>query len=327
MKFDPEIELILDRLEINSEDVFSLVGDASARRFFRLATPRYDDNQTAILIVFPKEAGKAEVERYLRMAEGLLLARLPVPKVYQVNSRERYIVVEDGGAELLQDLIRHRNPIPLYRQAIDLIVDMRARISPAIAGLNPPFDQATFLRELDFFLTYALEGYYGADLGATSRTAFRDFFLTICRESLIQPRVFCHRDYHSRNLLVPTGRLMMIDFQDGRLGPYTYDLVSLLEDPYAALESGLRDEMKRYYLSLRSRAQEDNYSGDFYRDYDMMSIQRLLKAAGTYGYMFMEKGKSWYAEHLPEVLQRVDDILEKYHKLWGLRELLKKFGR
>lgn len=324
MKVEKEI---LNQLKLNPEEVFPLAGDASARRFFRLEPFACENKKSAVLIVFPGGTNPAEIDRYIRMAGGLALARIPVPEIYRFDYREGYIVVEDCGNELLQNAIARRTPSPLYRQAVDLIVEMQERVSSVTGRLNPPFNEEKFLGELNFFLTHTLEGYYGAKLGAGDRAEFQNVSLLICRAGLGQARVFCHRDYHSRNLLVQDDSLRIIDFQDGRIGPYTYDLVSLLEDPYAGLEPDIRKEMKEYYLSLRNHKKKNIFFGDFYRDYDMILIQRLLKAAGTFGYMFQEKKKPEYLKYLPVVFRRVDAVLEKYQEYQELRRLLSKYGR
>jgi len=327
MEFEYRTGSILKQLGIPSEAVTPLAGDASARSFFRVNHSRQEDKLSAVLIVFPEGAGEAPGARYLQMGEGLALAGIPVPKVYQANSRDGYIIVEDCGDELLQDLINRGDPTPLYCQAIDLIIEMQDRVSSVTARLNPPFNEDKFLWELNFFLTHTLIGYYGADPTSADRASFRSFFLSICRESLNQTMVFCHRDFHSRNLMVLSGCLMVIDFQDGRLGPYPYDLVSLIEDPYADLSMDLRDEMKQYYFSQRPSNLKNIFFDDFMRDYDMISIQRLIKAAGTYGYMFEEKGDPGYLAYLPKVFRRVSSILEKYPELMGLKGLFEKHLR
>ncbi len=326
MKSDRKIEAILEKLGIAQEDVTPLTGDASARRFFRLPLSGAEERPSAILIVFPEETDEEEIVRYALMDENLAAVRLPVPALDEVNPREGYIVAEDCGDELLQDSIRRRNPLPLYRQAIDMIVTMQQEVSPAVARLNPPFDEEKFAGELNFFLDHTIRGYLGAAISAEEQAAFRVFFLSVCREALAQEKVFCHRDYHSRNLLVQGARLRIVDFQDGRLGPYTYDLVSLLEDPYAELPAAPRDELKCYYLLRRFPRRGKNFPGDFQRDYDMMAVQRLLKAAGTYGYMAVEKGKDGYAKHIPAVFERVGEILTGYPELLGLKELLEKYA-
>src|SRR4029079_18927130 len=108
---------------------------------------------------------------------------------------------------------------------------------------------------------------------------------SIVNELANEPRVLCHRDYHSRNLMLSDGNLHIIDFQDARMGPDTYDLVSLLRDSYVAIADRELDELIAYFLALKARAGAPAAADeDFRRRFDLMALQRNLKALGTFGY-------------------------------------------
>lgn len=311
--------------------VTPLAGDASARRFFRVGAQPLGRGASCILIVFPIPA-REEIRRYLFQSICLQQAGLPVPELYQAGFESGFILVEDCGDDLLQGVVLslpEEDVRELYLMALDLLLKMQEEIVPErypdCPATRMAFNRETFAKELHHFLMHTIEGYYQARLSSHDRDAFDTYFSSICREAISQSMVYCHRDYHSRNLLVHGGRLRMIDFQDARMGPYTYDLVSLLEDPYARISTDLRQELRGYYLARAARQPKKNFVTDFNRDYDMMLIQRLLKAAGTYGYMFGQKGKKWYVEYLPPVFRRVSEILGGYPELAGLDSLLKKF--
>ena len=315
----------------STEMVTPLAGDASARRFFRVGAQPLGRGESCVLILFPLPARK-EIFHYLLQSICLQQAGLPVPELYQSGYDSGFLLVEDCGDDHLQGAV---SSLPkedlrdLYLMALDLLLKMQKEIVPERYPDSPAtrtaFDQKTFNRELQHFLMHTIEGYYKARLSPEDRDAFDSYFSSVCREVISQPMFYCHRDYHSRNLMVSGGSLRLIDFQDARMGPYTYDLVSLLEDPYANLSTDLRQELRGYYFSRMASLMKINIVKDFERDYDMMSIQRLLKAAGTFGYMFMKKGKRWYVEHLSEVFQIVDNILERNQEMRGLRELLRKY--
>lgn len=315
----------------STEMVTPLAGDASARRFFRVGAQPLGRGESCVLILFPLPARK-EIFHYLLQSICLQQAGLPVPELYQSGYDSGFLLVEDCGDDHLQGAV---SSLPkedlrdLYLMALDLLLKMQKEIVPERYPDSPAtrtaFDQKTFNRELQHFLMHTIEGYYKARLSPEDRDAFDRYFSSVCREVISQPMFYCHRDYHSRNLMVSGGSLRLIDFQDARMGPYTYDLVSLLEDPYANLSTDLRQELRGYYFSRMASLMKINIVKDFERDYDMMSIQRLLKAAGTFGYMFMKKGKRWYVEHLSEVFQIVDNILERNQEMRGLRELLRKY--
>ncbi len=316
---EQRLNKIRSALAIPAGGLVPLAGDASARRFFRVAGPA--GGPSAVLVVFPEGTGDEEVVRYTGTGHLLREAGLPVPGIYRRT--QGALLVEDCGDPLLQDVIRESDPFPLYREAVDLILQMQERV-PAGAALNPPFDEEKFLWELEFFLTHTVSGRFGEKLTATEQREWRKSFSVLARAPLSQPRVFCHRDYHSRNLLLRDGQLRIIDFQDGRAGPWTYDLVSLLEDPYVSLPPGLREEMKTRFRAGREGV---DFSGDFRRGYDMMALQRLLKAAGTFGFQAGKRGKQHYAAYLPAALGRAAEITSAYPEFESLGEKLAKYLR
>lgn len=323
------MRLILDDLRIRPETVTPLAGDASSRRFFRLSFPKYSPQETAILIAFPPGDN---IIHYARISECLQKAKILSPKIFRADSAQGYLIIEDLGDELLQKtVISSTRPkvLSLYRKAIDQLLLMQERLRPEIIPDCPAwrqsFDEKKFLRELNFFLKHTVEGYYQREISAADRKSFQKYFLLVCQQTLSQTQVFCHRDYHSRNLLVQKDEIRIVDFQDARRGPYTYDLVSLLHDPYVDLATNVKETLAAYYYSRRPEFLGENLGGKFRKDCDMMSLQRILKAAGTFGYMFVEKGKRKYIEYLPAALRIVMEVLERHPELIEFRELLIKY--
>ena len=330
---DLRLKVIFKEMVSSTEMVTPLAGDASARRFFRVGAQPLRRGDSCILIVFPLPA-REEIHHYLLQSICLQQAGLPVPELYQSGYDSGFLLVEDCGDDHLQGAVSSlpkEDVRDLYFMAIDLILKMQKEIIPERYPDSPAtrmaFDQKTFYRELQHFLIYTIEGYYQVRLSQKDRDAFNRYFSSVCREIASRQMVYCHRDYHSRNLMVSGGSLRLIDFQDARMGPYAYDLVSLLEDPYTNLSAEFCRELREYYLSRMAPRLKKNIVKDFDRDYDMMSIQRLLKAAGTYGYMFQEKGKPGYVAYLAPVFRRVNEILGGYPELTGLNILLQKYYR
>src|SRR5262249_37939035 len=152
------------------------------------------------------------------------------------------------------------------------------------------------------------------------RTALEREWHTVAAELAAEPRVLCHRDYHSRNLMVRDGRLYVIDFQDARMGPDTYDLVSLLRDSYVDITEQEVAELIEYFLELRDRARAD---GDaFRRRFDLMALQRNLKALGTFGFQTMSRQNPVYVQYIPRTLEYARTTLAKYPRFARLREIL-----
>ena len=134
--------------------------------------------------------------------------------------------------------------------------------------------------------------------------------------------MLCHRDYHSRNLMLHDGSLYIIDFQDARMGPDTYDLVSLLRDSYVDIAERELDELIAYFLALKQRDGADADATEFRRRFDLMALQRNLKALGTFGYQTTTRRNPVYIQYMPRTLRYVRTNLEKYPRFARLRELL-----
>jgi hypothetical protein len=151
------------------------------------------------------------------------------------------------------------------------------------------------------------------------RTALDAELGAMVQELAAMPRVLCHRDYHSRNLMWRNGELYIIDFQDARLGPDTYDLVSLLRDSYVDISSREVDELIAYFLALSGRT---GTTANFRVRFDLMALQRNLKALGTFGYQTTTRRNPVYIQYIPRTLQYARENLIKYERFTRLRELL-----
>jgi aminoglycoside/choline kinase family phosphotransferase len=180
------------------------------------------------------------------------------------------------------------------------------------------FDVEKLTWELNFFAQHFLGGYRGVMLTPSEKAALTEEWAAIAEELSAEPRVLCHRDYHSRNLMLHGGRLFMIDFQDARLGPDTYDLVSLLRDSYVDVNGREVDELIAYFTALSGIADV----AEFRRRFDLMAVQRNLKALGTFGYQASARGNPAYIQYMPRTLHSVRENLERHGRFARLRGLL-----
>ncbi len=180
------------------------------------------------------------------------------------------------------------------------------------------FDVEKLTWELEFFVKYFVIGYRGVALTDSERSALLEEWARIVDELAGEPRVLCHRDYHSRNLMLSDGSLYIIDFQDARMGPDTYDLASLLRDSYVDITDRELDDLIAYFLALKGCADVD----EFRRRFDLMALQRNLKALGTFGYQTVTRANSVYIQYMPRTLRYARSNLEKYDRFARLRELL-----
>ena len=180
------------------------------------------------------------------------------------------------------------------------------------------FDEAKLTSELDFFVQHFLIAHRDASLSPTRRADLAAEFSALAAELAAEPRVLCHRDYHSRNLMLHNGQLHVIDFQDARMGPDTYDLVSLLRDSYVSLDRSFVEQIIGSYLARVGMSDTPAFTERF----DHMSVQRHLKALGTFGYQTAVLGRDRYRDAIPRTLGYLRDVFERRPRYGHLRTLL-----
>ena len=300
--------------------VARLHGDASNRCYVRL-TPR--EGPSMVVAVHPKPF---VADALPAITVGALFERMaiPVPAVIGQAGDLGILALEDLGDQTLQDwlTVPAGDPTSLYREAVDLI----ARMQQNFAGLRGEgslpftlaFDISKLTWELAFFQSEFLLAYRHVAITPAVAEALREELSTIAEELAAEPRVLCHRDFHSRNLMVHRNRLVVIDFQDARMGPATYDLVSLLRDCYVDLSPDLVAVTTGHFLD----AVPSERSADFGRRFDLMSVQRHLKALGTFGHQIAVTGQPGFAAYVPRTITHLRRTLHAYPRFGRLLELL-----
>src|SRR5687767_1904318 len=234
--------------------VVPLSGDASDRRYFRILL-RQDPSQ--VLAVHPA-AIDFDTLPFVNVARLLGAMPVPVPRILAHSNALGIIALQDLGDVTLQAHLGAASPgehAALFRQAVAFIDTIQRRgrdlESPEYLPYGIAFDVEKLTWELQFFTKHFLEGYRGAIMTPATREALAAEYAGIVEELAAEPRVLCHRDYHSRNLMLHEGRLYIIDFQDTRMGPDTYDLVSLLRDSYMDFTDQQVEELIAFFLALR----------------------------------------------------------------------------
>ncbi|MBI4445133.1 MAG: phosphotransferase [Acidobacteria bacterium] len=282
-------------------NVVPLLGDASMRQYFRYFA---DSGLSYILAVYP-EPFNPEDFTFGQVYRLLQTIELPVPRIYAIEGKLGIVLQEDLGNESLQRRLLTAGPEQrqaLLKQAIDhlLILQQKgnAAVDPAWEASRLAFDVEKLSWELVFFKKYFLEGYRKI---ALPEATINEEFARISGELAACRRVLCHRDYHVRNLMIREHTLFIIDFQDARQGPPSYDLASLLKDSIP-LDSREVDWLRGYYFE---RAGLDLSEEAFRRQFHLMSIQRLLKALGTYAYQILTRGNFIYEQYISGSLERV----------------------
>ncbi|MDI6852900.1 MAG: phosphotransferase [Deltaproteobacteria bacterium] len=283
-----------------------LAGDGSDRKFFRLF-----GSPTVILLSHPDPPGGLvnENDSYFLIGRHLKSKGVPVPQIYEYSREEGWMLLEDLGDISLETALRSKGKDELlrywYGQALTILVNMQIQgaegFDPGWCFDTPNLDKAFLLdRECRYFVEAFLNRYMGFE------TAFEDLEPDFAR--LVSQAVsdgvsgFLHRDFQSRNLFIKDGRLRIVDFQGGRLGPLGYDLAALLIDPYMALEPRWEQEFLSHYLKLlRERLAID--PRQFQETYHHLALSRNLQVLGAYGFLTRVKGKDYFARYIPAAVK------------------------
>jgi N-acetylmuramate 1-kinase len=317
------IDRYLRESELTRGDVrvVPLTGDASDRRYFRILS---SDGRSLVLALHtgPIDFGTLP---FANVAGLLQQVPLPVPAILGHSDELGIVAQRDLGDVTLQAHLGAASPdehAALYRQAVALIALMQRRGEELRADGYLPyqiaFDVEKLTWELDFFVRHFIEAYRGAALSPSERSVLAEEWASIATELAAEPRVLCHRDYHSRNLMLHGGALHIIDFQDARMGPDTYDLASLLRDSYVDFTDVELDELVAYFLALKKC---DN-PARFRRRFDAMALQRNLKALGTFGYQTTTRGNTVYIQYIPRTLRYARTNLDSHPRFARLRDVL-----
>jgi aminoglycoside/choline kinase family phosphotransferase len=318
------VRAYLDRtgLEAQGARAVPLTGDASDRRYFRVIRR---DASSVVLAVYATPF-KYDTLAFVNVARLLSVMPVPIPAIYDHADELGLLVLEDLGDVTLQAHLGAAPPADharLYREAVAHIATLQRRgaalASPEYVPYGVAFDVEKLNWEMEFFLKHFVTSYRGIAMPPAALEAIRQEFAVIIEELAAEPRVLCHRDYHSRNLMLHRARLYLIDFQDARLGPDTYDLASLLRDSYVDLPEGVVDDLVAYFLAFTGRTGGER---EFRTRFDVMALQRNLKALGTFGYQTAVRGNPVYIQYIPRTLRSVRDNLARQSRFGRLRTVL-----
>ncbi len=297
-------------------DVTPLSGDASTRRYFRVGLGA----SSYVLALYP-EPFVAEKLSFLGIRDLLDGYGLAVPEVVDVDGPRGVVLQEDLGDRTLQEVLKDASASrreELYLEAVDGIVVLQRKAGEEQRRADCfriAFDIEKLSWELHYFLKHYLEGYRQRELTVEDRATLSEAFHLLCQEIASWPRTLCHRDYHSRNLMLHGDRLFWIDFQDARMGPATYDLASLLRDAYVDVPEELAGALAERF---RQQAVPEESRELFRRRFELMSVQRTLKVLGTFGYMATVRANPVYLPYMPRTLAHARRILSRYPELESL---------
>lgn len=301
--------------------------DASFRRYFRVTM----DASSWIAMDAPPQQENSEP--FVRVAKGMAELGLNVPQVFEKNLDEGFLLLTDFGNEPYLDRLNAQNADELYGAACQSLLHLhRSRTNPVSL---PDYDEALLMQEMALFDDWLVGEHLGINLSTSDRSKLRGCFRILAQSALEQPQVWVHRDFHSRNLMVTDDRNPgVIDFQDAVIGPITYDLVSLLRDCYIAWpQQRVEGWVTRYFeqLRLHQLLDADITLNQFMRWFDLMGVQRHLKASGIFARLSHRDGKHGYLNDVPQTLAYIKQVSTHYPELDFLhrlvsQQILPRFG-
>jgi aminoglycoside/choline kinase family phosphotransferase len=295
-------------------NVSQLAGDASNRKYFRVIK----DETSVVLMQW--EPFDPKNYPFLSVQEHFLKHSVQVPRVLSLNPMKGLVLLEDLGDLTLErkfwETQNHEASVEFYRMALDELIKIHFACSQDktdCTAFKIEFDVEKLLWELNYGRDNLLLGVCGFKLDEKSKNELNKIFISICETLHNQPKFIAHRDYHSRNLMIKYGKMRVIDFQDARMGPIQYDLVSLLKDSYVQIPDDMSEQLIKYYLDRAQNELSFKLSKDeFTQIYELQSIQRCFKACGSFSSFFHLRSDRRYLKYIHGTLKRVKSSLDHF---------------
>ncbi len=316
-------------LDTSDYKIFQLAGDASTRKYYRIA---YDE-KSVVLMQWEPFSDNGEYP-FLSVLGHFQKHKIKVPKVIAMSPGEGLVLLEDLGDLTLERKFwenqNQKTVVPYYKQALDEIVKIHypaTHDKSACTAFKIMFDEEKFVWELNYALKYLIEGVCEVKLEAHEKNSLQSTFADIAKILHREKKYISHRDYHSRNLMIKLGEMRVIDFQDARLGPIQYDLVSLLKDSYVQLNEQTTAELINYYLDQRSLFEEPIKTRDHFNYiYEVQTIQRCFKACGSFASFLVLRNDTRYLKYIHHTLLHVRTSIKNLNEFFPLLNVLEKYN-
>jgi len=295
-------------LGIEQPELTALDGDASSRRYYRIT------NQEKKLLVMDASDAKEVVPNMVGIGLRLKETTVRTPLIRSFELHKGFMLLDDVGSTHLFDNCSRET----YEKAIRTLVEMQK--APTVD--LKPYDMPFLLDEMNLMLEWYLKEHLGQKVECVEGRTLLSAFMLIAKEVMAQPQeTFVHRDYHAKNLMLDKeDEIVVIDYQDARVGGITYDLVSLLRDAYVLLDDRERKRFIKLYKELKGIEVDDE---TFMRWFDFTGLQRHIKILGIFARLSIRDGKDAYLDNIPLVLQYILEVGAKYPELEGLVKLLR----
>ena len=284
-------------------------GDASFRTYHRL----FLKNKTFIVMDAPPEQENCKV--FIKITKKLRACDVNVPIIHNVNIEQGFLLLSDLGNDLYLNKLNKSSIYELYSDALSTLVAIQVLVN--VGGVDE-YDKSLLISEMNLFREWLIEKHLNIKLSDSQVKILTTLFDLLVNNALQQPKVFVHRDFHSRNLMVTKeNNPGVIDYQDAVYGPISYDLVSILKDCYIKWPKEEIDKWIDFYLNklYEEKAQHRINRDEFVRWFDLMGVQRHLKASGIFARLSHRDGKHNFLEDIPRTLSYILDLKETYEEL------------
>jgi N-acetylmuramate 1-kinase len=310
------VQWIQSQFGDNKDLSVSLIsGDASFRKYYRVL------HRSELFIAVDSPPSQEKNQEFLDIQALMANAGVAVPEIIASDLLQGFILQQDLGDTQLFQIIDQANAIFYYQKAIDMMLVMQSQID---THSLPEYNDELLIQEMMLFKDWLIGKHCEVNLTSNQTADLVEAFNFLKASALRQQQRFVHRDFHSRNLMVcEDDQLVTIDFQDAVCGPVTYDLVSLLRDCYLVWPKPLVEHLVQYaYDGMINRGLTQVTFQQFWQDFDLMGVQRHLKASGIFCRLHHRDGKSSYLADIPRTLQYITQIACRYDELNILSELL-----
>lgn len=309
-----------------SFDLTPITGDASFRRYFRLSPNGSNEliNNALHAIVMDAPPPQESIEPFYSLGQQLFDLGVNVPNIYASDEAQGFLLLEDFGNQQMLEQLDDTTSDALYTQALSALVHMQTCANDVHV---PEFSHDLLMREMNLFTDWLLKTHLNICLNQNESDEIQTCFKQLTQSALQQPQIFVHRDYHSRNLMMKdNGDIGIIDFQDAVKGPITYDAVSLLRDCYITWpENKVDDWLHTYHRLLVEQDVIDTSLSEFTQWFDLMGIQRHLKASGIFARLYHRDGKTGYLADIPNTVRYIHSISQRYEHTACLARLIETY--
>lgn len=294
--------------------------DASFRRYYRVRL-----GETSY-IAMDAPPDKEDCGPFIAVAGAFADAGLNVPRILEADLSRGFLLITDLGQRTYLDVLSQGNYARLYRDALEALFVLQAHGRDR--GALPAYGHELFMKEMILFRDWFMSRQLGIEIDEETGRDLEDTFGLLAREALSQPQVWVHRDYHSRNLMVTEDNNPgVLDFQDAVIGPVTYDLVSLLRDCYIdwpahQVEAWLAGYYQR--LGEAGMLPRETDAVQFRRWFDLMGVQRHLKAVGIFARLNRRDAKPRYLQDIPRTLNYITEVCGRYPELAMLQRVIRQ---